>query len=154
MNETKPNVNIDARYRTMLILWVALMMSIAMYVLLTFVLQPGAQGTPPPEDNRILRVVLAGVGTFSAVISFAVRSKLLQRSVEKQDLSLVQQALIVGCALCEVPALLGVVARFVLPGRDFVVLLALSAITMALHFPRREHLLAASYKDPSFGSAP
>lgn len=153
MDERNPKVNIDARYRTMLILWSAMMMSIVMYFLLTVVLQQGADG-PPPENNRILSFALAALGTFSAVISFAVRSKLLQRSVEKQDVLLVQTALIVGCALCEVPALLGVVARFVLPGRDYLVLLAISALSMALHFPRRENLLAASYKDPSFGSAP
>lgn len=150
MNEFKPKHDIDARYRSMLILWLALMMSVAMYVLVVVLMNQGSDGQPPPQDNQILSFAFAGLGTFTAVVSFAVRSKLLQRSVEKQDLGLVQTALVLGCALCEVPALLGVAARFILPGRDYVVLFAISAFAMALHFPRRANLLAASYKDPSF----
>ena len=29
---------------------------------------------------------------------------------------------------------------------------AISFVSMALHFPRRENLLTASYKDPSYGA--
>ena len=148
MNEPKPKVNIDARYRTMLILWFALLMSVVMYVLMALVIK-----TPEtPEDNRMLSFIFAGIGTFSAVVSFPIRSKLLQQSVEQQDLGLVQKALIVGCALSEVPGLLAVLARFILPGRDYMLLFAISLIAMALHFPRRSNLLAASYKNSSFES--
>lgn len=150
MNELKPKVNIDLRYRTMLILWFALMMSVVMYVLMVVVIKQGPGGPEPPPDNRMLSFILAGVGAFSAVISFPIRSKFLQQSVEKQDLRLVQTALIVGCALCEIPALLALLARFILPGNDYLLLFAISLIAMALHFPRRSNLLAASYKNPSF----
>lgn len=143
--------NIDVRHRTMLTLWFAQLMSVVMFFLLTqFVANSSEQ--PEPAANNLLSFTLAGVGTFSAVMSFLLRSKLLQRSVERQDPSLVQSALVVGCALCEVPALLGVLERFILPGRDYLVLLAISLVSMALHFPRRGNLLAASYKDPSYGA--
>ena len=151
MNELKPKVNIDARYRTMLILWFALMMSVGMYVFTAVVLKQRLEDTVP-QDNRMLSFILAAVGTFSAVVSFPVRSKLLQRSVENQDPGLVQKALVAGCALCEVPALLAILALVILPGRDYLLLFAISIITMALHFPRRSNLLAASYKNPSFES--
>ena len=150
MKHMAPNEeNIDARYRTMLILWLAQMMSVGMFLLLTQLVD--TSGERPA--NSLLSFTYAGLGTFSAIVSFVVRSKLLQISVEKQDPLMVQKALVVGCALCEVPALLGVLSRFTLPGRDYFLLLLISALSMALHFPRKIHLLAASYKDPSFGGS-
>lgn len=152
MKETDhKDMNIDVRHRTMLTLWFAQMMSVVMFFLLTqFVANSNEQ--PGPAANNLLSFTLAGVGTFSAVMSFVLRSKLLQRSVERQDPSLVQTALVAGCVLCEVAALLGVLERFILPGRDYLVLLTISFVSMALHFPRRGNLLAASYKDSSYGA--
>ncbi|MDQ3474364.1 MAG: hypothetical protein M3447_11570 [Acidobacteriota bacterium] len=145
---TTPNKNdIDTRYRSMVILWIAQVMSVVMFFVVT-------QFVEVPEDrpeNNILSFVFAGVGTFCAIISFAVRAKLLRKSVEQQDLALVQTANITGRALCEVPAILGVIERFLLPGREYLLLLLIGAVAMLLHYPRRSDLLAASYKDPSFG---
>lgn len=139
--------NIDDRYRTMLIVWIAQVMSVVMFFLVTqFVDVP-----PDRPENNILSFVFAAVGTFCAIISFVVRSKLLQKSVEKQNMAMVQTANLAARALCDVPAILGVIERFVLPGREYLLLLVLAALTMLLHYPRRSDLLAASYKDPSFG---
>jgi len=143
---------IEARYRTLLILWVAQMTSIGFFLLVALFAGAGAE-RPPVPDKPVLSFALAALGTFTAIISFVVRSKLLRESVEKQDQKLVQSALVVGCALCEVPALLGVMAKFTLPGKEFWLLFAISAVTMALHVPRKANLLAASYKDPSFGAS-
>ena len=152
MNKVDPNkMSIDARYRTMSILWIAQMMSLVMFLLLTQLIADSSE-QPAPAANNVLSFVFAAIGSFSVIISFVVRSKLLQRSVEKRDPSLVQTALVVGCALCEVPGLLGVMERFVLPGRDYLLLLAVSFLGMALHFPRRANLLAASPTDPSYGA--
>lgn len=143
-NQNQPNL--DTRYRTMLTLWAAQIMSIGLLLFVALYAGPPAEAQVQVADNRVLGFVFAGIGSFSAIISFAVKSKLLQRSVEIQDPSLVQKALVLACALCEVPALLGVIERFVLPGREFLLLFAISAIAMALHFPRRNSLLAAAYK--------
>jgi hypothetical protein len=149
-NKTEKNsASIDARYRTMLILWSGQMGSVALFFLVTQFAEVADDLTP----KNVLSFAFAAVGTFVAIISFVVKSKLLQRAEEKQDVALVQQALVVGCALSEVPALLGVVERFILPGREYLLLLAISLIAMALHFPRRLHLLAASYKDSAFGGS-
>ena len=139
--------DIDARYRNMLIVWIGQVMSVVMFFIVTqFVEAP----TGLPENN-ILSFVFAAVGSFCAIISFVVRAKLLRQSVEKQDLALVQTAAITGRALCEVSAILGVVERFILPGREYLLLLLIGALALVLHYPRRSDLLAASYKDPSFG---
>lgn len=145
---TTPNKeNIEARYRSMVIIWIAQIMSVVMFFVVT-------QFVDVPDDraeNNILSFVFAAVGTFCAIISFIVRAKLLRQSVDKQDLALVQTANIAGRALCEVPAILGVIERFILPGREYLLLLLISALAMLLHYPRRSDLHAASYKDPSFG---
>jgi len=72
MKETDPkNMNIDVRHRTMLTLWFAQMMSVAMFFLLTqFV--ANSSDEPGRAANNLLSFMLAGVGTFSAVISFVL----------------------------------------------------------------------------------
>lgn len=150
MNEkASGKINIDLRYRTLLILWLALMMSVVMYFVTTQLI--ATPGDIP--SNKVLSYAFAGLGIFSAILSFPIRSKLLKKSVEKQEVSLVQTAVVLGCALCEVPALFGIVERLILPGRNYLLLLAISFVSMAFHFPRRTNLLAASYKDPSFGAS-
>jgi len=145
------NISIDARYRTMLILWVGQMMSVIMFFVVTQFANSSAE--PDPSTSSSLSWVFLGLGALSAIISFLVRSKILQRSVEKQDPALVQTGVTVGLALCEVPALLGVVERFAFPGSNYYLLFVIAVAGMALHFPRRDFLLAASYKDPSFGAS-
>jgi hypothetical protein len=145
---TTPNKdNLDTLYRSMVIIWIAQIMSVVMF----FVVTQLVDVRDDRPENNILSFVFAAVGTFCAIISFVVRAKLLRQSVEKQDPKLVQTANIAGRALCEVPAILGVVERFILPGREYLLLLLISAFAMLLHYPRRSDLLAASYKDPSPG---
>jgi hypothetical protein len=72
---------------------------------------------------------------------------LLKRSIEKQDPGLVQPAFVVAWAMCEVSAILGIVEYFLLGTRDYLVLFLLAAAGMILHFPTRQHLLNASYKN-------
>jgi hypothetical protein len=147
-DNTSNKMSIDARYRSMLVLWGGQIGSVVMFFVVT------QFATLADRDaNNLLSFLFAGLGTFSAIASFVIRSKLLERSVEKQDVALVQKAYTASCALCEVPALLGVVERFMLPGRDYLLLFFISGFAMALHFPRKTNLLAASYKDPSFGAS-
>ena len=148
---TTPNENnIDTAFRSMMILWIAQIMSVVMFFVITQLVDvPGDR----PENN-IVSFVFAAVGSFCAIISFVVRARLLRESVDKQDPKLVQTANIAGRALCEVPAILGVVERFILPGREYLLLLLIGALAMLLHYPRRSDLLAASYKDSRFGGQP
>jgi hypothetical protein len=54
--------------------------------------------------------------------------------------------LVIACAICEVSALLGLVEFFIVGNREYYLLLVLAAGGIALHFPRRSHLEAASYQ--------
>src|SRR6185436_15835217 len=134
-------LDFDKRYQTMIVLWFALLMSVVMYFVLSQLAPPA---TAPP--NSILTFTLTAIGTFLVGISFVIKRKLLRRSVDEQDINLVQKALVIACAICEAAAVLGLVERFAVSGRDYLLLFVIAAVGIALHFPRRSQLEAASYK--------
>jgi hypothetical protein len=144
--------NLDKRQQTLVVIWCAQLMSTILLFLVAFL-------APPETDNEtrgvasFLTFALAALATFLVGISFAVRKKLLERSVDQQDVNLVQKALIVSWAICEVSALLGVIERFVIGNWDYFLLFIIAAIGIVLHFPRREYLKSASFKTPASGGA-
>jgi NADH:ubiquinone oxidoreductase subunit 2 (subunit N) len=139
--------NLDKRYQTLVVLWFALLLSVGMYFLFLTFAAPRIQNGPV-NGSSFLIVVLTVLGVFLVIVSFAVKQKLLERSVEKQDVSLVQKALVIACAMCEVSALLGFVERLVIGNREYYWLFLFAAGGIALHFPRRGQLESASYKKP------
>ena len=140
-------IDLDTRYRTMLILWFALLMSVVMFFVMTIVAAPAPLDRDRDAPTSVILFALAGVGAFLVVLSFAVKQKMLQRSVEKQEPLLVQQAMIIACAMCEVSAVLGMFERFAIGSGDHYVLFLVSVIGIALHFPKRDQLLAASWNE-------
>ncbi len=139
---TQPNV--DARYRIMVVIWFALLSSVVIYFVV-------AQLVEVPEvdsaQNKVLTVVLSGMGTFLVLISFAVKQKFLKQSVERQKIALVQTGFIVAIAICEAGALFGLVDLMVTANRYYFLVMLIAAVGMLFHFPRRDHLLAATYKN-------
>ena len=140
-------INLKQRYQTMVILWFALLMSIGMYFLFSLFVAPGFGNPPGTQSRSLLIVALTALGTFLVVVSFPVKHRLLERAVEKQDTALVQKALVIACAMCEVSALLGLLEHFVIGNREYYLLFLIAAAGTALHFPRRSQLEAASYKN-------
>jgi hypothetical protein len=139
-------IDLNKRYQTMIVLWFALLMSVGMYVVFTLLVRPNINKDLDDSLRSLLIFGLTALGTFLVVMSFAVKNKLLKRSVERQDINLVQKALVFACAICEVSALLGLVEFFIVGNREYYLLLVLAAGGIALHFPRRSHLEAASYQ--------
>ena len=139
--------NLDKRYQTLVVLWFALLMNIGVFFLFSVFFAPELSNEPRNPPSSLLIVALTALGTFLVIVSFAVKRKLLERSVEKQDVSLVQKALVIACAMCEVSALLGLLERFVIGNREYYLLFLIAAAGSALHFPRRSQLESASYKN-------
>jgi NADH:ubiquinone oxidoreductase subunit 2 (subunit N) len=137
--------DLDKRYQTLVVLWFALLLSVGMYFLFLTFAAPTIQ-TEPANRSSLLIVVLTALGVFLVIASFAVKQKLLKRSVENQDVGLVQKALVIACAMCEVSALLGFVERLVIGNREYYWLFLFAAGGIALHFPRRSQLESAKYK--------
>ncbi len=138
--------NLDKRYQTLVVLWFALLMSIGMYFLFSlFILSPVSNEARNPSRSLLI-VVLTALGTFLVIVSFAVKARLFERSVERQDVSLVQKGLVIACAMCEVAALLGLLEHYIIGNREYYLLFLIAAAGTAFHFPRRSQLEAASYK--------
>jgi hypothetical protein len=142
-------VDVEKQYKTLVTLWFGMLMSIATLFAVSIFAGPEGQPGPTSTTNGIVLFALAAIGTFVMVLSFAVKRKLLQRSVEKQDVTLVQQAMIIACAMCEVSALLGLVERFAIGSGEHYLLFLIAAVGILLHFPKRDQLLAATWNDQS-----
>ena len=138
--------NLDKRYQTLFVLWFALLMNIGVFFLVSMFVAPRFRNETGNPPSSLFTITLAAVGALLVIVSFAVKGKLLERSVETQDVSLVQQALVIACAMCEVSAVLGLVERLIFWGPEYYLLFLFAGAGMALHFPRRSHLEAATYK--------
>lgn len=133
-------------------LWFALLSNIGVLFLVALFLAPRVRTEPGTAPSSLLIFILTALGTFVVIISFTVKRKILERSVEKQDINLVQKSLIIACVMCETSALLGLFERFLTGDHEYYLLFLIAAIGTAFHFPRREHLVAATYKTSMNGS--
>jgi hypothetical protein len=136
--------NVELKLRTLRVLWLALFSSIGLYFMLTLFLG----GADAREPNPTLSLILIVVGLSTTVISFVIKSKLIARAIEQQQIQLVQQAYIVVWAVTEVAALLGFLDYVVTGHRHYYILFIIAACGFLLNAPRREHLINAWPKTP------
>jgi ABC-type transport system involved in cytochrome c biogenesis permease subunit len=142
-------LDLNKRYQTLLVLWFALLMSIVLYFLFSVLAAPQISSEFGNARRSALALALTAIGTLLVILSFAVKRKILERSVENQDPNLVQKGLVIACAMCEASALLGVLERFVIGNRESYLLFLLAAAGTTFHFPRRSQLESASYRNPA-----
>lgn len=136
---TQPDI--DARYRTLLILWFAICMSVLMFLVVIYLSPVVVAG------NRNLTLALNSVGMVPVALSFLIKQKALAKSVETQRLDLVQSAYIVAFALCESSALFGLINHFTTGSRYYYFAFAIAGLGLVLHFPQKQDLMnASSYK--------
>ena len=119
-------------------------MSIVLYYGLTFFLGPREE----TASNDMLSLILLVAGISTVLISFPIKSRLVNQAIDQQRIQLVQQAYLLALALCEVPALLGLLDFFATGHRHYYVLFIIAALGQVLHFPRREHVVNASSRTP------
>jgi hypothetical protein len=143
MSQSDVQAAVAARYRVLLTLWLAFVSTVGIYFVISLFIQ-----RPNGDDgqNRMLTFMFTAAGTLMAIVSIVVKQKFLAQAAEQQRPSLVATGYIVAFAFSETAAILGLMDRFVTGNRYFFVLLIIAAIALALHWPRREHLLAACYK--------
>ena len=133
---------LDSQYRTLLVLWLAFL---SMFVIYYFL--PVAMGWHPVQENRVLLIVFNVLSPLLVASSFFVKRKFLARSVETQDMRLVNTGFIVSASLCEAGALVGLLDGLAAQDRYYFILIGFAMLGLVLHFPRRAHLEAASYKN-------
>ena len=135
--DQKP-VTVDERYRTLLILWGALCISLILYMAFNHFIPI------PPAPNQKLTLLLNTVGLIPVAASFLVKQVLIGKAIEGQRVEQVHSAYIVSWALCEVAGLLGFLDSRLTGSRYYFVAFAVAGLGMLLHFPRKQNLLDAS----------
>ncbi len=151
------NPNVEARYRNLLVIWAAILMTQPVFVAIVFITRPGLLNFeftqpllgPSGRDTGSTSAVIVAfaIAAVTAVLfSFAFKRRLNERAVESQDPAQVQTGLVIALALCEASSLFGLVLAFAFEYQYFFVWMALGAAAIALHFPPREPLHAAIYK--------
>lgn len=144
------NPKIAGQYQTMIILWAALLMSQFMFIVIIFFTRPQlftlkfSQHFFGNSMAQILGFALAAITV--VILSFAFRKKFNERAVQEQNPAHVQSGLIIACALCEASSLFGLALAFAFDYQYFFFWFILGIIGILLHFPRKDALLAASYK--------
>jgi len=134
---------VEKRYRVLLIIWAAMLMNISLLALVGYFARPEA---PADDAGGIVLMVLLLLGLTTVALSFILKKVLLARGESGQKLDSVQVAYVVAFALCESAALFGLVALFVTGNLYSYIGFIVGAVGIMLHIPRRNHLLAASYK--------
>ena len=105
--------DVEVRIRSMRMIWIAMLMSIAFYYAFTFI----AKRPETVEPNSTLFLVLVAIGLSTTFISFPIKNKLINQAVAQQHVPLVQQSYILAWAMSEIPALLGLVYYFLTVNR-------------------------------------
>ena len=151
MQETNQNQNVEQSYRTLIILWFALLNSQVLLLAALYFAKPTIFEFDFSKsllgENAAMVVVLAVLAVLTFSLSFVLRRRFINQAIAEQKMGLVQTALIVGCALCEASSLFGLVLAFAFSYQYFFLWFVLGILGMVLHFPRRENLIAASYRN-------
>lgn len=137
MNESRVGASAGARRRGLLIIWGAQLLTILIFLFLTYVLRPAATGT---DANHTLAWAFGAIGFTSFLLSFLVKRKLLARAVAERRFDLATSAYIVAFAMCEMTAILGFVA-YIITGLSYALhSFIIAAAGLFLHFPARSAL--------------
>jgi len=143
-------LNPEQTYKTMMIVWFAILMSQIMFVFIIFVVKSELFrfdfSGPLLGSNPPVVLIAAGISIITLIASFVLKKKFLAQAVAEQKVALVQTATIVGCAFAEVSSLLGLMLAFAFDFKLFFVFSAFGIIGTLLHFPKRDDAHAASYK--------
>lgn len=147
MNRPAAGAGPEVRLRTMRILWAAFLITIGLFVLVTYFSRPSADAIAEArQETPMLLLILAPLGLSSVVVSFVLKASFYRRAAEQQQPDVLQIGFIVAMALCESAVIFGLVGLFVTWNDYAYGLFALGALGEALHFPRREEVMSAYFK--------
>ena len=144
------NVSIEAFYKNLAFIWIGLFVSQFVFLIVIYFVSPDLFRFDFTKslmgDQPAIIIILALAAVFNLAISFGLKKKFIKQSVDDQDISFVQTAMIVGCAMCEVVSLLGFMLAFVAEYQYFFIWFVVGAFGMIFHFPLRQNVMNANYK--------
>ncbi len=142
------NTSIEAFYKNLAVIWFGLFTAQFAFVGIVYFVKPILFkfdfSKPILGEYSIIVLIFAGAAILNLTLSFALKKKFIVQSVNDQNIHFVQTAMIVGCAMCEVVSLLGLMLAFVAEYQYYFLWIAVSTLAMIFHFPLRENLVNAS----------
>ena len=139
-NPQEAEARVAARYKVFLILWIAMLMSLG--ILLGLAVFVTGSGRP----DRTMSYTFFGISIVLVIASLLIKQRQLRQAIEKGQVALLQNAYILGFALCEAAALFGLLDHFVTGSNNYRFMFALAVLGMLVHFPKMDHVRAVSYK--------
>jgi hypothetical protein len=147
VNNGKP---ITVEYKTLVVIWLVLLLSQFMFLAVTYFVKPHLfsidLSKPLLGGQPLITLSFIASATVFFVLSFVLARQHIKRAERDQDASCVQTGLVLGCALSEVPSLLGVILAFAWEYQFFFLWIAMGMIGILFHFPRKSSLDAATYR--------
>ena len=142
--------NVEQNYKTLAIIWFALLLSQVMFLVISFVAKPDLfkfdLNKPIFGENAVIIGAFAFLAIVNFALSFVMKKRSYQQAIAEQNIALVQTGLILACAFCEAISLLGLVLAFAFSYQYFFAWIVLGIVGILLHFPRRDDVIAANYK--------
>ncbi|MGZ8842183.1 MAG: hypothetical protein ACXW18_00880 [Pyrinomonadaceae bacterium] len=139
-NPQELEAKVEARYRTFLVLWAAILMSIGFLLALASALPVKASANP------IISYTLLIIGTSVVGVSVLLKQKMAQQAIDKGSVQSLQSAHVVSLALCESAALLGLCDRLMTGSVTSWFLFGIAVVGLLLHFPKKDYLRAVIHK--------
>jgi len=150
MQNRSPNLNVEQQYRLLMVIWFVILFSQAMFLVVIYFSKPEIfkfdVSKPLLGENPIMVIAFAILAIVNLTISFVMKKRCVEQAIAEQKAQYVQTGLIIACALCEVISLLGMVLAFTFSYQYFFLWFALGISGIILHFPKRDDVIAASYK--------
>jgi hypothetical protein len=112
-NQPGQDMGLEARLRTLRILWGAFLMTIVLYVLITVFVVPWKNAAEEGRDNPTLLLAFAVMGFLAVAASFVLKRHFYGHAFEQTNPDKFQIGFIIALAFCEFSALLGLVGLFV-----------------------------------------
>ena len=131
---------VAARYRVILILWIAILTSVGVMFALALLIPSSGSA------NQTMNLALLGIGFMTVTTSLVLKQQMVKKAIETQQVSALLNAYIIGFALSESAAIFGLIDHFATGSGYYRFAFIMAAIGMLLHFPKKDHLRAVSFK--------
>jgi hypothetical protein len=144
MSKKKP---IQVEYKSLVVLWFALLSSQILFLVMVYFVKPELYTFDPSRslltDEPLITLAFGAIALVFLILSFVLSQQHMRRAERDKDAGCVQTGLVLGCALSEVPSILGLILAFVFDHPYFYLWIIVGAVGILLHFPRKSNLDAA-----------
>ncbi|MFN6962458.1 MAG: hypothetical protein ACK4S4_01700 [Pyrinomonadaceae bacterium] len=137
---------ITVKYESLVVIWASLLASQVVFAIVIYAIRPELLSVdlsrPPLGDQPLITLAFIASAIVFFVLSFVLSAQHMRRAVRDRDAGCVQTGLVLGCALGEVPSVLGLILALVWEYQYFFIWILLGALSVLFHFPRKSALEA------------